>query len=223
MKADKITLKAKTDVKGDIDVTNSKTYINAGNDVDVTLANVGNRQKGLVAQGGHDVTITTDGTLSVSSLISGNDMTINADKVIAGLDYTKVKHLNNETGVDRSYIEVGGKNFNSNTKHDKYDVTASGEPTADGKFNKKHHIQYGENGEEKILLVHKRPFVNPDPEPTPEPNVNPNVNDDQASMLNKLPRQPESINNVNAINDGRTTFVDVFAAASQIEIEDDEE
>ncbi len=223
MKADKITLKAKTDVKGDIDVTNSKTYINAGNDVDVTLANVGNRQKGLVAQGGHDVTITTDGTLSVSSLISGNDMTINADKVIAGLDYTKVKHLNNETGVDRSYIEVGGKNFNSNTKHDKYDVTASGEPTADGKFNKKHHIQYGENGEEKILLVHKRPFVNPDPEPTPEPNVNPNVNDDQASMLNKLPRQPESINHVNAINDGRTTFVDVFAAASQIEIEDDEE
>ena len=223
MKADKITLKAKTDVKGDIDVTNSKTYINAGNDVDVTLANVGNRQKGLVAQGGHDVTITTDGTLSVSSLISGNDMTINADKVIAGLDYTNVKHLDNETGVDRSYIEVGGKNFNSNTKHDKYDVTASGEPTADGKFNKKHHIQYGENGEEKILLVHKRPFVNPDPKPEPEPIVNPNVNDDQASMLNKLPRQPESINHVNAINDGRTTFVDVFAAASQIEIEDDEE
>jgi filamentous hemagglutinin family protein len=223
MKADKITLKAKTDVKGDIDVTNSKTYINAGNDVDVTLANVGNRQKGLVTQGGNDVTITTDGTLSVSSLISGNDMTINADKVIAGLDYTNVKHLDNETGVDRSYIEVGGENFNSNTKHDKYDVTASGEPTADGKFNKKHHIQYGENGEEKILLVHKRPLVNPDPEPDPEPIVNPNVNDDQASMLNKLPRQPESINHVNAINDGRTTFVDVFAAASQIEIEDDEE
>ena len=42
-------------------------------------------------------------------------------------------------------------------------------------------------------------------------------------MLNKLPRQPETYSNVANITDARTTFVDVFAAASQIEIVDDEE
>ena len=49
------------------------------------------------------------------------------------------------------------------------------------------------------------------------------VSDEQAAMLNKLPRQPESMSNVTNIADGRTTFVDVFAAASQIEIVEDEE
>ena len=38
-----------------------------------------------------------------------------------------------------------------------------------------------------------------------------------------MPRQPEVFNNNTVVNNGRTALVDVFAAASQIEIEDDEE
>ena len=67
------------------------------------------------------------------------------------------------------------------------------------------------------MLVTKLPYT-----PPIDPNV-PEVEDDQATMLNKLPRQPEVFNNSTVINDGRTTFVDVFAAASQIEIVEDEE
>ena len=42
-------------------------------------------------------------------------------------------------------------------------------------------------------------------------------------MLNRIPRQPEVFKINNNISDGRTMLVDVYAAASQIEIEDDEE
>ena len=73
------------------------------------------------------------------------------------------------------------------------------------------------------MLINDRPFVDPTPTPTPDPEPAISVNDDQAKMLNKIPRQPEVFNNKTNINDGRTSFVDVFAAASQIEIEDDEE
>ena len=231
LEADKITIDAATNVTGKIDLNNSKAYINAGKDVDVELLNVGNRDKGLVAQAGDNMTITTDGTLSVSSLISGKDMTINANKVIAGLDYTTNQKLPDDLTSERSYIEVGGT-FTSNTKNDSYEVTASGDPTADGQYNKRHHIQYG-NGQEKILLVNKRPapvveppvieppVVEPPVEEPTEPQVT--VDDDQATMLNKYPARPQTINHNNPVNDTRTTFVDVFAAASQIEIEDEEE
>ena len=228
LEADKITIDAATNVSGKMDLNNSKAYIKAGKDVDVELLNVGNRNKGLVAQAGDNMTVTTDGTLSVSSLISGKDMTINANKVIAGLDYTTNQKLPDDLTSERSYIEVGGT-FTSNTKNDSYEVTASGEPIEDGAYNKRHHIQYG-NGQEKILLVNKRPApvapppVEPQPpveEPEEETQVS--VDDDQATMLNKYPSRPQSINHNNPVNDTRTTFVDVFAAASQIEIEDDEE
>ena len=49
------------------------------------------------------------------------------------------------------------------------------------------------------------------------------VDTNQAEMLHKIPRQPEVFNNNTSIKDTRTSFVDVFAAASQIEIEEDEE
>ena len=144
-------------------MNNIQTNIVAGNDVDVTLTNVGNRDNGLNAKAGNNMTITTPGTLSVSSLISGKDMTINANKVIAGKPYTTVPKLPEDTASDRSYIEVGGT-FTSNVTNDNYEVTASGELTNDGKFNKKHHIQYGED--EKILLINKRPVDNQVTDPT---------------------------------------------------------
>ena len=101
--------------------------------------------------------------LVFSSLISGKDMTINANKVIAGKPYTTVSKLPEDTASERSYIEVGGE-FTSNVTNDNYEVTASGELTNDGKYNKKHHIQYGED--EKILLINKRPVDNKVTDPT---------------------------------------------------------
>ena len=211
--ADLITIEAGNDVVAyNVDLNNKKTSINAGHDVDINVKNVGERQNGLIAKAGHDMKIKTDGALSVSSLISGNDMTIDAKQVISG--YDKTSNILREEGdsADRAYIEVGGK-FTSNPS---YEVTDSADLTADGKYNQRHHIQYGD-GSEKILLVTKLPYT-----PPIDPNV-PEVEDDQATMLNKLPRQPEVFNNSTVINDGRTTFVDVFAAASQIEIVEDEE
>ena len=211
--ADLITIEAGNDVVAyNVDLNNKKTVINAGNDVDINVKNVAERQNGLVAKAGNNMKVTTDGALSVSSLISGNDMTIDAKEVISG--YDKTSNILREEGdsADRAYIEVGGK-FTSNPS---YEVTDSADLTADGKYNQRHHIQYGD-GSEKILLVNKLPYTPKPDEPTVE------VDDDQATMLNKLPRQPEVFNNATVINDGRTTFVDVFAAASQIEIVEDEE
>ena len=158
-----------------VDMNNIQTNISAGDDVNVTLANVGNRQNGVVAQAGKNMTVTTDGTLSVSSLIAGNNMTINANKVIAGLPYTTEEKLNND--YERSYIKVGGE-FTSNVATDNYEVTLSGAPTDDGKYNQKHHIQYGED--EKILLVQDRlrPIDSTNP-------TLPDVNDgDEADAIN---------------------------------------
>ena len=59
------------------------------------------------------------------------------------------------------------------------------------------------------------------PTPTPTPSSTLKFNDDQAAMLNKIPRVPEAYSNDTKISNQRTTFVDVFAAASQIEIEED--
>ena len=221
-KAEKIDLAAAKDVKGTIQLNNKKTTINAGNDVDVTLAGVEDRQNGLVATAGNNMTIKTDGTLSVSSLISGKDMTLNAKNVISGYDKT-TNYLRNEgDSADRAYIQVGGK-FTSTPG---FEVTDSEGITADGNYKQRHHIQYGD-GSEKILLVNNRPYEAPVPPVPPvqpeEPTVTPDVNDDQASMLHKLPRQPQSMNNNTNISDTRTTFVDVFAAASQIEVVEDEE
>ena len=163
--AKKIFIQGAKDVKttGTVDLNNIQTNIVAGNNVDVKLSNVGNRDNGLNAKAGNNMTLTTAGTLSVSSLISGKDMTINANKVIAGKPYTTVSKLPEDTASERSYIEVGGE-FTSNVTNDNYEVTASGELTNDGKYNKKHHIQYGED--EKILLINKRPVENNVTDPT---------------------------------------------------------
>ncbi len=222
LEADKITLDAAQNVKGKIDVKESQTNLYAGNDIDITLANVGNRQNGLVAEAGQNVTITTDGTLSVSRLVAkqGN-MTLNADKIIAGLPYTTEEKIPGDAS-ERSYIYVKNGTFTSNTENDSYTVTASDRITPDGLHKERHHIQYGD-GSEKILLINDRPYTPPqvDPVEPEEPRIS--INDDQSEMLNKIPRQPQIYNDKTNIKNNRTSLVDVFAAASQIEIEDDEE
>ena len=216
--AEKVTLDAKTNVAGTMNLNNSKTTINAGNDVNVKLTGVGNRQNGLIAKAGNNMAIEAD-TLSVSSLISGKDMTIKANKVISGYDKTTNSLRTDGDSADRAYIEVGGK-FTSTPN---FEVTDSAGLNAEKTHQSRHHIQYG-NGSEKILLVNDRPYVAPEePVPPVQPEETLDVDDQQASMVNKLPRQPQSMNNNTNIADGRTTFVDVFAAASQIEIEEDEE
>lgn len=209
-----IKANAKNNITGDANLNNGKASLTAGKDINVKLSNVGNRNNGLIAKAGNDMTITTDGALSVSSLISGNDMTINAKEVISGFDKTQNSLRTPGDSADRAYIEVGGK-FTSTPG---FEVTDSADLTADGAYQQRHHIQYGD-GSEKILLVNKRPYVaNND-----DNNSVITVDEDQSQMLNKLPRQPETFSNVTNVTDGRTTFVDVFAAASQIEIVDDEE
>ncbi len=152
-----------------VNLNNIQTNLKAGNDIDVTLKNVGNRENGLIAEAKNNMILTTDGTLSVSSLKSGNDMTINANKVIAGKPYTTETKLPGDPYSDRSYIEVGGE-FTSNVTENNYEITESGDLTNDGNYNRKHHIQYGED--EKILLVNKRP-VNKVPD---FPDKNPDIN-----------------------------------------------
>ncbi len=213
-----------------VDLKDRKAELYAGKDINASLVNVGNRENGLIAEAEDNVTIETPGTLSVARLVAKNgDMTLTADKIIAGKPYTDETKLPGDPDTDRSYIYVLNGTFTSNTANDSYTVTESGDPVdvSEGYFNQKHHIEYGD-GAEKILLVNKRPYtpdVTPDPDPTPEPPVQPTLttDEDQAQMLNKLPRRPETFNNNTIVNDGRTTFVDVFAAASQIEIVDDEE
>ncbi len=183
-KADNIYITAKKDVttSGTVDVKQIKTTIKADNNVNVTLKGVDNKEKGLVAQGGNNVTITTPGTLSVSAIIAKNDLTINADKVVAGKDYTSVDYPDKST-TPRSYIEAGGK-FTSNTANDSYDTTMSYNRTNDGKYNQNHLIQYG-NGNEKILLINKKPVDDADAPVLPTINpgeegyvVNPDDGDD---------------------------------------------
>ena len=159
--AKNIYITGKTDVKtnGTVDVKSIKTTIVADKNVDVTLNGVADKNKGIVVKGGNDVKITTPGTLSVSTIIAGRDLTLNADKVVAGKDYTTLEYPDKAT-TPRSYIEVG-RNFTSNTTHDSYETTYSYNRTNDGKYNQNHLIQYG-NGTEKILLVNKQPVSAPD-------------------------------------------------------------
>ncbi len=191
VKAERIYIQGKQDVKtsGTVDMKNIQTNIKAGRDVDVNLTNVSDRQKGIIAEAGNNMKITTNNTLSVSSLISGNDMTITAPKVIAGLPYTDKQKLPGDPNTERSYIEVGGE-FTSNVTTDNYEITESGELTPDGNYNKKHHIQYGPD--EKILLVNKRPVDNQ----VTDPNLPDNDNGDDVDVIKPgqrpTPSQPSN-------------------------------
>ena len=218
IKANNIYINGKRDVKtnGQVNLNNIQTTINAGRDVDVAIIGANDRNHGITVKGGNDVTITTPETLSVSSLISGNNMTINADKVIAGLPYT-TQDYTDKAQNPRSYIEVK-KNFTSNTTNDNYLTTQSYDPTViDSKYyNQRHLIQYG-NGAEKILLVNNREFVPPTPVNVPD------VDGLEAYRTLKLPQQADQVSKVAPIADNRTVITDVFAAASMIEIVEDDE
>ncbi len=229
LKAGKTTLRAAKDANlTNVDLTNSQTNIYAGHDINATVKNVGERKNGLVAEAKNTVNIETDGVLSVSRLVAENgDMNLKATKIIAGLPYTDEQQIPTEEKANRSYIYVLNGKFNANTSEDKYEFTASdSEITENGnKYQTRHHIQFG-NGDEKILLINKQPYSDDEPQQNPQPDNNASIisaENDQASMLNKLPRQPEIFNNNTNITNGRTSFVDVYAAASQIEIEDEEE
>ena len=70
--AKKIYINGANNVKttGTVDMNSIQTNITAGKDVNVTLAGVGDRNNGLVAKAGNNMTVKTNGTLSVSSLIT---------------------------------------------------------------------------------------------------------------------------------------------------------
>ncbi len=216
--AKKITLKAKTDVKGTMNLNNKQSNLYAEHDINVNLKNVGERNNGLVAEAQNNVDITTDGDLSVSRLVAKNgNMNLNVGgNVLSGAPKTTETLREEGDSTDRAYIEVGGE-FNVNKE---YNVSDSADPTPDQQFNKRHHIEFGTNKDEKILLVNKKPASHNEPAVDPE---GPYADESQASRLVKLPKTPETYNNKANVADGRTSFVDVFAAASQIEIVDDEE
>ncbi|MBR6162742.1 filamentous hemagglutinin N-terminal domain-containing protein [bacterium] len=221
--ADNIYINGYRDAKtsGTVNLNRIKTTINAGRDVDVTISGADDPEKGIIVNGCDNVTVTTPGTLSVSSLVADTgNMTINADKVIAGKDYTTFDYPDKAT-TPRSYIEVKNGKFISNTTHDSYDNTHSYDPIViDGKnYNQRHLIQYG-NGAEKILLVNNIEFT---PAPTPEPVNVPDVDGLEAYRTLKLPQQADQVSKVAPIADNRTIITDVFAAASQIEIVEDDE
>ncbi len=185
--AEHIYIQGKKDVKteGTVNMNGIQTNLKAGNDVNVTLDGVGEKAKGLIAEAGNDMNITTTGTLSVSSLVSGNNMTLTADRVIAGLPYTDKQKLPGDPTSDRSYIEVGGE-FTSNVTNDNYQITESGDRTDDGLWNRKHHIEYGD---EKILLVNKRPVDNK----VTDPDLGPQDNSDDRGIVKpgSVPTAPE--------------------------------
>ena len=219
LNASKITAKAdKGSVTGSADVNNKQTNVYAGKDIDLTLANVAERNNGIVAEAEENVTLKTNGTLSVSRIVSKNgDVTLESDAVIAGLPYTDEAQIPGDE-TNRSYIYVRNGKFTSKAA---YEVKNSDTLINNDTAQVRHHIEYGDNGEEKILLINPRPYTAPvEPE---EPESNLTVDNDQTEMLNKIPRQPETYKYNSNVTDARTTFVDVFAAASQIEIEEDEE
>ena len=227
-----INIKAAQNVKtkgGTFDVSGHQTNILAQNgDINVKLANVGNRQHGLVAEAENNVTIETADTLSVGKLIARKgDMTLTANNIIAGLPYTTEPQIPGDE-ANRSYIYVLNGKFTSNTKEAPTYTASDSSIVENGKnYNTRHHIQY-DNGNEKILLINKKEYT---PSTTPDNPVDPvqptsrnyTSDNDQTEMLNKIPRQPEIFNNNVSITNSRTNLVDVFAAASQIEIEDEEE
>ncbi len=221
------TITAATDIKGGINFKNTlaKMYANGG-DINVKLAGVSNKQKGLTAEAKKNVNIETKETLSVSRLVAKEgDMTLTADKIVAGLPYTNEAKIPGDNS-ERSYIYVANGTFTANTANDKMEVTASDTDVyKDGqRYQQRHHIQFG-NGEEKILLINNRlaDEQSVDPVVPASSSLNTNINDDQAAMKNKLPAQPQTITVNNNITNNKTQLVDVFAAASQIEIEDDED
>ncbi len=234
-----------TEFKGSYNFNNKKATLNAGRDIKVNVSGVENDAYGLTAVAGRDVSIETPGTLSVSKLVAGNgdayttgDMTIKAANVKAGQPYAGNDYIitdADDANYDRSLISVKKGTFSSqnpNGTEATYYVTKSTDKIGDSDNYMRHHLQYGATSDsEKFVLLNPRadrtPRIPEEPQqPQPQQVVAsasiPSVNDGLVTK-NKLPRQTEVYNNNTSIINNRVALVDVFAAASQIEIEDDEE
>ncbi len=174
--AQNIYISSANDLNMNADMNGLKTNLKAARDMNAVLDNVGVRENGLVAQAGHDMTITTDGDLSVSRLVSGNDMTLTAKRVLSGSPKTTEKLKEDGDSSDRAYIEVGGT-FTSNPE---FTVTESADRVEeDGKYyDRRHHIYYqnGDEAQEEILLVNKREAKNVKPD-EPDLPTNPGSDD----------------------------------------------
>lgn len=185
-KADVISLEAKNGgvtTEGTFDVNKNKTQIISDNAINVTLKNVDNPEKGLIATNNSgNITINAkdssdnSGKLAVAKIISANDLIINASKIVKGKGYDLAENKNGyyptpkkggfDDDTDRGYIEVGANNdnnakltingteFDYKTKLDGND----GERDSEG-YIKAHHIDLGSDGSDslagKIYLVQK--------------------------------------------------------------------
>ncbi len=161
-KAEKINIEGKGDVTVNGDMNNIQTNLTAGKNLNATLKGVGTRENGLVAEAKENMNLTvTEGDLSVSRLVSGNDMSLKVEegKILSGSPKTSETLKQPNDSDDRAYIEVGGT-FTTD-ENNSYVVTESAGLTEDGKYMKRHHIEFGEEGnKEKILLVNKREVDN---------------------------------------------------------------
>ncbi len=204
----------------------SKVEMDSAKDINVKFNGVDNEEKGLVAKAQNNLSIDTEGKLSISSLWADQgDMTLKSDGLIAGKDYVQDgwKIPSDQSG-NRSFLYVLNGKFRSEDRNgnENYDVTLSDSPTDNNTKNARHHIQ-DKQGVNKFVLINKRDRAADEPGPDIGPSTIISADTSQSQYLNKLPRQPEVFNNKTVVNNGRTNLVDVFAAASQIEIEDDEE
>ncbi len=223
------TISAKStsgDIYGNSKMNDSKVNLDSANNIDLKLEGVGNANKGLVAVAENNFNLETTGDLSIAAIAAKNgDMHLKSNKLVMGKDYVNPDWQIENDG-NRSFIYVLNGKFESvdTNGQENFTVTKSDlVSNVDPKTKVKHHIEGKDNTGDKFLLINRRPFSQDTP-PADEPSISTlTVDDTQAQYLNKLPRQPEIFNNNTVVNNGRTTFVDVYAAASQIEIEDDEE
>ena len=169
-----IKLKAQTDITTDtnaVDLKNIQTTMEAGKDIDVKIKGAGERSNALIAKAGQNMNVTAEGNLAVSELISQGNMTLKADNILSGSPKASNDHYfknpgdhSQDSDDPRAYIEVGGTFTTYETARgadeegkDKFNVSDSTDLTNDGQYNKKHLIEFGNNNDEKVLLVNKRP------------------------------------------------------------------
>lgn len=242
-----------TTTDGTLNLNNQKTKLTASDSINVSLAGVSNKNNGLYAKAGQDLTVKAD-TLAISDLIqesSNGTLTIEASELLAGISETNRNALDwydwNKSDSYTAYIEVNGnasdKNpvgFNSTPS---YKTVDSYNLSGDGKYNQYHNVVYG--ADEKVFLnwdVAKTSLTTPEPDqnpiPTPDIDIIPiqpttpeppqkiqtiSNEQDPASLLGKLPRQPEVFDGDIDIIDNRSDIYDVFEEAlSQIKVDEKE-
>ncbi len=180
---DKIYIEGKGDVTVNGNMNGIQTNLKAGQNLNANITGVNSKDKGLVAEAGNDMTINTNNTdLSVSKLVSGHDMNLKTGtgKVLSGSPKTTEYLEQAGDSNDRALIKVGG----TFTSSQQYNVSKSGDISDDGQVNHKHHIEYGDNKDEKILLVNDRPVDNK----VTDPNI-----DDPNNAGNVKPEEPGQV------------------------------